>query len=293
MTVVQLARVAEQILFITARWQAWHHVLSQGLTASKAAHASTIEAYFSHQLGSLELCLDHLDEASRLLRHALTLREQDGDTDGADLTRHNLQLVEPPAAEPLPRAGGRAGAAGPWPPCPVRWRWPSARSRSRPRCGAGMTTRFCRPAPPRARPPARPQSPSSGASPGQSTTGGAGSETQARARPRARAPARAGFRPRIGHRNDPGQPGDRAGRGRADRERGRGRAAERRSGGEPLRHHHVRLDAGRRRGAARIPAAARRPSPAPPSPSRCAARPRRPSRCPTWSGAPWPARRRP
>jgi hypothetical protein len=104
MTVVQLARVAEQILFITARWQAWHHVLSQGLTAAKAAHASTIEAYFSHQLGSLELCLDHLDEASRLLRHALTLREQDGDTDGADLTRHNLQLVEaPPPPPPPPR----------------------------------------------------------------------------------------------------------------------------------------------------------------------------------------------
>ena len=102
MTVVQLARVAEQILFITARWQAWHHVLSQGLTAAKAAHASTIEAYFSHQLGSLELCLDHLDEASRLLRHALTLREQDGDTDGADLTRHNLQLVEPPPPPPPP-----------------------------------------------------------------------------------------------------------------------------------------------------------------------------------------------
>jgi hypothetical protein len=102
MTVVQLARVAEQILFITARWQAWHHVLSQGLTAAKAAHASTIEAYFSHQLGSLELCLDHLDEASRLLRHALTLREQDGDTDGADLTRHNLQLVEPPSPPPPP-----------------------------------------------------------------------------------------------------------------------------------------------------------------------------------------------
>jgi hypothetical protein len=102
MTVVQLARVAEQILFITARWQAWHHVLSQGLTAAKAAHASTIEAYFSHQLGSLELCLDHLDEASRLLRHALTLREQDGDADGADLTRHNLQLVEPPPPPPPP-----------------------------------------------------------------------------------------------------------------------------------------------------------------------------------------------
>src|SRR6266516_2639213 len=92
MAVVQLARAAEQILFIAARWEAWHHALGQGLTAAKAVQASAVEAFFSHQLGSLELCLDHLDEASQLLRHALTLREQAGDLDGADLTRHNLQL---------------------------------------------------------------------------------------------------------------------------------------------------------------------------------------------------------
>ncbi len=100
-TVAQLARITEQILFIAARWEAWHHALSQGLTAAKAAHLSAMEAYFSHQLGSLELCLDHLEEASQLLQHALTLREQAGDHDGADLTRHNLQLIQPPPP-PLP-----------------------------------------------------------------------------------------------------------------------------------------------------------------------------------------------
>jgi hypothetical protein len=105
-TVVQLARAAEQILFIAARWEAWHHALSQGLAAAKASHLTAAEAFFSHQLGSLELCLDNVDEASRLLRHALDLREQAGDRDGADLTRQNLQLLElPPApATPRPRA---------------------------------------------------------------------------------------------------------------------------------------------------------------------------------------------
>src|SRR6266536_806868 len=103
MAVVQLARAAEQILFIAARWEAWHHALSQGLAAAKASYPTAAEAFFSHQLGSLELCLDHADEASRLLRHALALREQAGDRDGADLTRQNLQLLELPPAPATPR----------------------------------------------------------------------------------------------------------------------------------------------------------------------------------------------
>ncbi len=103
MAVVQLARAAEQILFIAARWEAWHHALSQGLAAAKASDPTAAEAFFSHQLGSLELCLDHVDEASRLLRHALALREQAGDRDGADLTRQNLQLLELPPAPATPR----------------------------------------------------------------------------------------------------------------------------------------------------------------------------------------------
>ena len=103
MAVVQLARAAEQILFIAARWEAWHHALSQGLAAAQASFPTAAEAFFSHQLGSLELCRDHVDEASRLLRHALALREQAGDRDGAELTRQNLQLLELPPAPATPR----------------------------------------------------------------------------------------------------------------------------------------------------------------------------------------------
>jgi len=101
-TVVQLARAVEQTLFLAKRWQAWHHLLGQGLAAAKAGAASA-EAYFAHQLGSLELCLDHLDEATRLLRHAQALREQAGDTDGATLSRQNLEQIEPPDPPPPPR----------------------------------------------------------------------------------------------------------------------------------------------------------------------------------------------
>ena len=100
--VVRLARAAEAILFITGRWEAWHHTLTQGLQAARATSDLAAEAFFSHQLGSLALCQDELDDAARLLRRALTLREQTGDRDGADTTRHNLQLLEPPAPPPPP-----------------------------------------------------------------------------------------------------------------------------------------------------------------------------------------------
>jgi beta-lactam-binding protein with PASTA domain len=107
-TALQLARVAEQIVFIAGRWEAWHHVLSQGLTAANATGAGGLQAYFSHQLGSLELCLDRLDDAARVLQQALALREQANDLDGAAATRQNLELLgfaplpPPPPPGPLP-----------------------------------------------------------------------------------------------------------------------------------------------------------------------------------------------
>jgi beta-lactam-binding protein with PASTA domain len=101
-TAVQLARIAEQIVFITGRWEAWHHVLGQGLAAANATRASAVQAFFCHQLGSLEFCLGRLDDAARLLEHALAVREWIGDLQGADLTRQNLQLlgISPPSPPP-------------------------------------------------------------------------------------------------------------------------------------------------------------------------------------------------
>jgi beta-lactam-binding protein with PASTA domain len=112
-TTLQLARVAEQIVFIAGRWEAWHHVLSQGLTAANATGAGALQAYFSHQLGSLELCLDRLDDAARVLQQALALREQANDLEGAAATRQNLELL---GFAPLPPPS----PPGPLPPRPPR-----------------------------------------------------------------------------------------------------------------------------------------------------------------------------
>ena len=105
-TVVQLARIADQIVFIAGRWEAWHHVLGQGLAAANATQAASVQAFFYHQLGSLDVCLGRLDDAARLLQHALAVRERIGDWQGADLTRQNLQLLgispPPPPESPPP-----------------------------------------------------------------------------------------------------------------------------------------------------------------------------------------------
>jgi hypothetical protein len=102
-TVVRLARTAERVLFLAGRWEAWHHTLSQGFEGAKASADRAAEAFFSHQQGTLAFCQDQLDDAHRLLQHALSLREQIGDDVAADVTRHNLRLLEPPGLPRPPR----------------------------------------------------------------------------------------------------------------------------------------------------------------------------------------------
>jgi hypothetical protein len=95
-SVLQLARAAERVLFLAGRWDAWHDMLSRGLDAARATADKTAEAFFVHQQGTLAFCQDRLEDAYQLLRQALALREQIGDADGADVTRHNLRLLKPP-----------------------------------------------------------------------------------------------------------------------------------------------------------------------------------------------------
>src|SRR6266511_1312117 len=113
--VVRLVRVVEPILTLAGRWEACRHALDLGLQAAKATGDRAAEAFFAHQQGTLALCQDQLDAAKRLLEHALELREQLGDRDGAAVTRHNLQLLQPP--EPPPDGDGH-----PSPPNRIRKR---------------------------------------------------------------------------------------------------------------------------------------------------------------------------
>ena len=105
-SVLQLARAAERVLFLAGRWEAWHDTLSRGLDAARASGDKAAEAFFVHQQGTLAFCQDQLEDAYRLLRQALTLREQIGDADGASVTRHNLRLLNLPDPPSPPRSRG-------------------------------------------------------------------------------------------------------------------------------------------------------------------------------------------
>ena len=52
-----------------------------------------------HQLGSLAICVGDTEEAAWRLNEALAIRTEIGDTEGAELTRHNI---------------GQLGAGGPF-----------------------------------------------------------------------------------------------------------------------------------------------------------------------------------
>ena len=96
--VIEVVRVAEPILTLAGHWEASRQALTHGLRAAVAAGDHLSEALFSHQQGTLALCLDELTSAHQLLTHALQLREQHGDDEGAAVTRHNLEILQPSAA---------------------------------------------------------------------------------------------------------------------------------------------------------------------------------------------------
>jgi hypothetical protein len=128
--VVRLVRVLEPALTLAGRWQASREALEHGLAAARELGDQGAEALFSHQLGTLELSLDHLDQARAHLEHAVQLRARLGDHAGAAVSSHNLGLLVPtaPVADPAePRSRGQAIAE--------RWRaivgrWPVIASRA-------------------------------------------------------------------------------------------------------------------------------------------------------------------
>jgi energy-coupling factor transporter ATP-binding protein EcfA2 len=123
--VVRLVRVLEPILTLAGRWEASREALEHGLAAARELGDRAAEALFSHQLGTLELSLDNLDQARAHLDHALQLRAQLGDHAGAAVSSHNLRVVLTPPVPVIdpPKPPTRRQAIAEWPRAIAR-RWP-------------------------------------------------------------------------------------------------------------------------------------------------------------------------
>ena len=106
---LRLARLVETPLMLGARWGAWGEVLHLELRAAHALGESAAEAWALHQIGSRAVCLDDVPAARDALTQALRRREELGDHAGADVTRHNLNLLSATPEQPKKRDAGQRG----------------------------------------------------------------------------------------------------------------------------------------------------------------------------------------
>ena len=98
--VIRLGRAIDAYLTLHGLWDAWEAVLGLVRDAALASGNALVEGWVLHQLGTRLLALGDKPGAEKLLREALRIRQQIGDTTGAAYTRHNLNLVAPPPPVP-------------------------------------------------------------------------------------------------------------------------------------------------------------------------------------------------
>ncbi|HUV90665.1 MAG TPA: NB-ARC domain-containing protein [Anaerolineae bacterium] len=122
MGVLRLGQAVEGALALGRRWAAWLGVLQWVLQAAERLEERPARAWALHQLGTRALCLGDTATARTWLVQALRLRQTSGDRAGADVTRHNLNLLVGPPTPPArpsrfpampPPAGPVASPAGP------------------------------------------------------------------------------------------------------------------------------------------------------------------------------------
>jgi hypothetical protein len=115
---LRLVRAIEGTFSLSGRWATWAEILQSGLQAAEALGDRAAKAWAWHQLGTRALCLDDRIAARTALSRALRLRETLGDYAGADITRHNLNLLLgplPPPQSPSPPPAPTGTPGTPWP----------------------------------------------------------------------------------------------------------------------------------------------------------------------------------
>ncbi len=95
--VIQLSRAIDPYLTLHGLWDTWRAVLNRVLQAARESGDRANAAWALHQLGTHAIGIEQTDQAIDLLRQALDLRQSLGDPIGMAYTRHNLDLLIPPA----------------------------------------------------------------------------------------------------------------------------------------------------------------------------------------------------
>lgn len=92
--VLYLGKEIEGAIATTGQWDTWNQVLQWLIQASRVTGEKEVEAFALHQMGTRSLCLSEASEAQNYLTQALKLRENLGDTVGANASSHNLGLLK-------------------------------------------------------------------------------------------------------------------------------------------------------------------------------------------------------
>jgi hypothetical protein len=89
-----LVQAADRSLARLCWWAQWQHVLDLTRRAAQAEGDRALEAWATHQLGSVLGSLGHFERSFQLLRSALSMRQALGDQAGAELSAHNLDVLD-------------------------------------------------------------------------------------------------------------------------------------------------------------------------------------------------------
>jgi len=96
--VIMLGRGIDAYLTLHGLWEAWRRVLDNVLQSARQLGDRFNEAWALHQIGTRFLGIGQKGQAIDFLRPALDLRRQLGDVIGMAYTKHNLDLLIPPAS---------------------------------------------------------------------------------------------------------------------------------------------------------------------------------------------------
>jgi hypothetical protein len=113
--VAELSRAIDPYLMLSGLWDAWGEVLDRVAQAARRIGDRALTAWVLHQSGTRAAGLHQIEEAIGLLRQALSIRRAIGDSIGARITQHNLDVLTLPP-------GGGGNRSAPVKPAPSRTR---------------------------------------------------------------------------------------------------------------------------------------------------------------------------